>query len=323
MALRDNEADAVQLAPQRPVPAPRPRRTIVDILPFSGKETEDITEWLIKWDIAAAANGWTDQHQLQILPAYLSGRAARLFWRIPEDGKQDMETLKETLEDQFNTEEKRFLARQKLQETTQSARESVTDFAERIDRLVIKGHDGLDDEERRDRIACEQFVKGLRPEIKETVWEKCPHSFQEAITAAERREVYINSMGKRSRVNEISEDLLLTVQRVNEERTKGNEEIWKAIRSLTSAVENLAAQRVNPPTSQPQRQGIQRTRCFKCNQTGHIKRNCPQNQNQNQNQNQIRSWNQNQNQNQNRSQYQNQYKPQTHASPSQLKDQLF
>ena len=47
MALRGNEADAVQLAPERPVPAPRPRRPIVDILPFSGKEMEDITEWLI------------------------------------------------------------------------------------------------------------------------------------------------------------------------------------------------------------------------------------------------------------------------------------
>ena len=110
-----------------------------------------------------------DQDQLQILPAYLSCRAARSFWRIPEESKQDMETLKETLGDQFNTEEKKFLARQKLQETTQSSRESVTDFTERMDFLVIKGHDGLDDEERKDRIACEQFIKGLRPDIKETV----------------------------------------------------------------------------------------------------------------------------------------------------------
>ena len=62
----------------------------------------------------------------------------------------------------------------------------MTDFAECIDCLVSKGHNGLDDEERKDRIACEHFVKGLRPDIKETVWEKCPRSFQEAITAAER-----------------------------------------------------------------------------------------------------------------------------------------
>ena len=286
MALRDNEAEAVELAPERTILAPRPRRTIVDILPFSGKESEDITDWLIKWEIAAAANGWTEQHQLQILPAYLSGRAARLFWRFPEESKRDMETLKDALDEHFNTEEKRFLARQKLQETIQSTRESVMDFAERIDRLVVTGHDGLDDEDRKDRIACEQFIKGMRSEIKETVWEKCPRSFQEAITAAERREVYLNSMGRRSWVNDISEDLLMTIQRLNEERSKSNEEIWNAIQNLTSVVQNLAVQRASPAPQQPQRQAMQRIRCFKCNQPGHVKRNCPQNQNQSQNQNQ-------------------------------------
>eukprot|EP00795_Rhopilema_esculentum_P005376 gene5376-551_t len=201
MAYREeNEAVAAQLAPERPVPAPRSRSTIIDIATISGKDKEDITEWLIKWDIAATANGWQDQHQLQMLPAYLSGRAARTFWKIPHETRQDLESMKEALEDLFNTEEKRFLARQKLQETTQGSRESVMDFAERIDCLV------------------------------------------EAITAAERREVYLNSMGKKSRVNEIFEDVMATIQRFNEDRAKSNEEIWKAIQNLTLAVQNLAAQ---------------------------------------------------------------------------------
>ena len=100
MAHRDeNEADAIHVAPQRPVPVPRPRKTIVDIQPFTGKDNEDITEWMI--------------------PAYLSGRAARMFWRIPLEERQELEQLKESLEDLFNTEEKKFLARQKLQEIAQ------------------------------------------------------------------------------------------------------------------------------------------------------------------------------------------------------------
>ena len=105
--------------------------------------------------------------------------------------------MKESLEELFKTEEKKFLARQKLQEISQGPRESVADFSEKVDKLVIKGHDGLNSLERRDRIACEFFIKGLRPEIKETVWEKSPSSFQEAITAAERREVFPSSMGRR------------------------------------------------------------------------------------------------------------------------------
>ena len=314
MAYREeNEAVAAQLAPERPVPAPRPRRTIIDIATFSGKDKEDITEWLIKWDIAATANGWTDQHQLQMLPAYLSGRAARTFWKIPHETRQDLESMKEALEDLFNTEEKRFLARQKLQETTQGSRESVMDFAERIDCLVVKGHDGLDDGERRDRIACEQFIKGLRHEIKETVWEKCPQSFQEAITAAERREVYLNSMGKKSRVNEISEDVMATIQRFNEDRAKSNEEIWKAIQNLTSAVQNLAAQSAQSAAPYPEFQSAQRGRgtCFRCNQPGHIKRNCPQNSNQNPTRNRSQIKIQNQSQSQSQHQYQPQHRSRT------------
>ena len=141
---------------------------------------------------------------------------------------------------------------------------------EPCNRLVVTGHDGLDDEDRKDRIVCQQFIKGLRPEIKETVWEKCPHSFQEAITAAERREVYLTSMGRRSWVNDISEDLLMSIQQLNKE-SKSNDEIWKAIQNLTSVVQTLAVQRVSPAPQQPQRQGTQRPRCFKCNQPGHIK----------------------------------------------------
>eukprot|EP00794_Sanderia_malayensis_P005886 gene5886-biopygen4888 len=241
MARRDdNEAEAVEQI--RPVPAPRPRKTIVDIRPFAGKDSEDITEWLVNWEVAFAANGWTEEQQVQLIPAYLAGRAARTFWRMSARERQDLDALKEALDDTFNTEEKRYLARQKLQEITQGSKETVVEFSERVDQLVTRGHDGLDSPGRRDRIACECFVKGLRAEIKETVWEKCPATFQEAVTAAERREVFLNTMGRRSRVNTVTDDVMATIQKFNDERARSNEAIWKAIDSLTAAVQNLTAQ---------------------------------------------------------------------------------
>ena len=46
-------------------------------------------------------------------------------------------------------------------------------------------------------------------------------------------------------MNTVTDDVMATIQRFNEERIKSNEEIGKAIRELTKAVENLAAQTNN------------------------------------------------------------------------------
>jgi len=115
MALRGNEAVAAhQDIAERNLG--RPRRNIVDIRPFSGKEDEDISESLIRWEIAATANDWTPDQQLTMIPAYLTGRAARIFWRMSRETRNDLEEIKDQLDETFNTEEKRYLARQKLQE---------------------------------------------------------------------------------------------------------------------------------------------------------------------------------------------------------------
>ena len=84
MVLREgNEADAVVANRERPVPAPRPRETIVNIQPFTRKDSEDITEWLINWDLAAVKNGWAEENQAQLIPSYLSGKLAECSGGFP------------------------------------------------------------------------------------------------------------------------------------------------------------------------------------------------------------------------------------------------
>eukprot|EP00794_Sanderia_malayensis_P010464 gene10464-biopygen7630 len=278
MARRYEENEATPAVQENIRENARPQRTIVDIQTFSGKDEEDIAEWLIRWEVAANANNWTPQQQLTMMPVYLTGRAGRLFWRFPENVRNSLEELKDSLDETFNTEEKRYLARQKLHEIKQGSKESVIEFSERVDKLVMKGHDGLDSAAQKDRIASECFIKGLRQEIKETVWEKCPNSFQEAVQSAERREVFLNSVGKRSAgVNEVSEDLIGLIQKFNSDRERSNQEIWKAIQSLTTAVQELATARRNDNTWNHPPGAERRTPivCYGCNQTGHIRRNCP------------------------------------------------
>ncbi len=84
----------------------RSRRTIVDIKTFAGKE-EDIAEWLIRWEVAANVNNWIPDQQLTMMPAYLTGRAGRIFWRFPKNVRNNLEDLKDQLDETFNTQEKR------------------------------------------------------------------------------------------------------------------------------------------------------------------------------------------------------------------------
>ena len=149
---------------------------------------------------------------------------------------------------------------------------------------MIKEHDGLYSLERRDRIACECSIKGIRPEVK-----KCPSSFQEAISTAEHKDVFLSSIGIKSRVNAITDDVMATIQRFNKVHVKRNEEIWKAIQDLTKAVENVTAQTnnhmkhathesVGAPQSRYQRarRAIDEpVMCCRCNQPGHLQRACP------------------------------------------------
>ena len=66
----------------------RTRRIIVNIRPFYCKEDKDISEWLIRWEIAPTANDWTPDQQLTMIPAYLAGRVARIFWKMSRETKK-------------------------------------------------------------------------------------------------------------------------------------------------------------------------------------------------------------------------------------------
>ena len=131
MKQNENEAFALDDQPpphEAPVGAAvgvRPKRTIVDITHFKGRPDEDVLEWLVRWEVAASATGWTEEHQLIVLPAYLGERAARWYWRTPAGIRQNLDAVKDAAEDTFNTEENKLLARQELQEIYQKPRETV------------------------------------------------------------------------------------------------------------------------------------------------------------------------------------------------------
>ena len=160
----------------------------------------------------------------------------------------------------------------------------MIEYSERIEKLVYKGYENIDNAKRRDKIACESVVKGLRLEIKEFVWGKCPETFSDALQASESREVFLQSLKKPARINEISEDVLATIQKFNQDQCESIEQIWKAILSLPTAAQQLTtAGNMHPGYEQQQQHTFGNPRCSKggkfcynCDEPGHIKHFCPQ-----------------------------------------------
>ena len=52
---------------------------------------------------------WEDQGEpllSSVIPAYLTGGAARIFWRMSRETQNDLDELKDQLDETFNMEEK-------------------------------------------------------------------------------------------------------------------------------------------------------------------------------------------------------------------------
>ncbi len=83
---------------------------------------------------------------------------------------------------------------------------------------------------------------------------KVPKFFSRSYPVSGKK-IFLNSVGKRSEVKEVLEDLIGLIEKFNTDRERSNEEIWKGIQSLTTAVQELATARRNenpwnPPPEQ-------------------------------------------------------------------------
>eukprot|EP00795_Rhopilema_esculentum_P001918 gene1918-16426_t len=114
------------------------KRSIVDIQYFAGRRSDDVNDWLEHWELAARVNDWDAEDELRRLPLYLKDNARRWFARQSEELKGNLDQLKNRLEDYFNNEDMRLLARGALAERKQRSRESVNEYAEAVETLARK-----------------------------------------------------------------------------------------------------------------------------------------------------------------------------------------
>ena len=271
------------------------KRSIVDIQHFAGRRSDDANDWLEQWELAARVNDWDAEDELRRLPLYLKDNARRWFVRQNAEIKENLDQLKTRLLDYFNNEDMRLLARGALAERKQRPRESVNEYAEAVETLARKGFPA----DRFNEAACEAFINGLKPDIKQWLWGKRLKEFEDAVLEAQTREMFLESesMPRKTKILAALEEMFhedteddnhglstrrpssrtQTVAPVGRQQIQGGDvdSIWKAISQLTEDVRKLAA--TNSHSSTEQHATKPRiAKCWICGKPGHLKRNCPE-----------------------------------------------
>jgi hypothetical protein len=171
------------------------RKSIVKIDTFSGKITENVSDFRENFFRASVINEWSPQIQTLILPSYLEGRARDVFNNMGPETKASTSAIFEMLELTFNSSAVRYQAKAQLLDRVQKPNESVADYHANLSGLCRKAWSNVDRGEERAKLV-EYFVHGLRPQIRKIFFDKEPATIEVALREAEGREIYLRSKAK-------------------------------------------------------------------------------------------------------------------------------
>lgn len=220
------------------------------IRPWGGSENEILLEeFLSDLEAVAHSGGWTESDLKLVCRLKVTGRAAACILAHPElrDAASTFDEYKRVLKERFGelaTPAQRLL---ELNLVMQRQGESALEFADRVRRLgertVARGQEDGSlkwEKQQVDSLILAAFIKGLRGEAAAQLHYNPPTNFQEAVSRAARVELY---QGSSSRV--------------------------------INSVEEQGTSQVAAAMATPGR-GSRQIRCFRCNQEGHVARDCAQ-----------------------------------------------
>ena len=186
---------------------------------FHGTGHESARRFIDKFKTIANALGWDDDKLLRMTPLYLAG-IAELWYRGLEVKPQTFDEFETQLNNQFKNPALRLVGKQEFHRMTQGEKESVDEYTQRITKLADKNDIQPDD-------TRDQFLIGLRTDIKKQVYPFQPKTIQAAVKTAQLAETaMIPELSNHNREAELRQQIVDLKRRITK-RTPSNIEPLK------------------------------------------------------------------------------------------------
>ena len=224
---------------------------------FTGEEdsTESGTfcDWLEQFEAVATLAGWDEHAKLVNLTTRLRGTAYSFYRSCASEQRSNYKLLVEQLRKRFTPVELTAIQSQCFHDRHQTAKESVDEFAQELKKLFHKAYSnltrgGVEAEAMGQSVLANQFVSGLRPELKSKVV-GFEGNFEQLLVKARFEEAKLRDLAQPrngQRGGYIPQ----------QQRTPNN--------FRTNATGNRSTRQQDPIE-----------RCYTCNKPGHFARNCP------------------------------------------------
>lgn len=215
--------------------------------PFSNG---DIGEWFQKFEICSRANGWDDAQKALKLPTLLEGEALAIWLEMTEVHQGEIKTVKETLVSKMTPVA--FVALDVFHRRTLQPGEALAVYVHELKKLLEQAMPDLT-ADAREKLVLHQFLTGLPGVVSRQL-----RATGEAktLSAAVERARLLMAIGDQGQVSAVADKP-------------------SAVEQLTEQVARLTEQVAALSTTAQNTSRRERIRCFSCNRTGHVQRECP------------------------------------------------
>ena len=215
----------------------------------------DPTEWFKRYEICCNANDWGDQLKAKKLPTLLEGEALVTWLELTPEQQSDYKVAKAKILERMGPV--RFVSMDDFHHRRLLPGESLSVFSHELKRLIDQAMPTADADTRK-QLLIHQFLTGLPTEISKRL--RAAGDIDDLGQLIQRAKLLMTIDA-----NEKPEEKAAAVQ-------KPIDRVEALMEQVAALTEQIAAITTNQRSSrQPARLPV----CFRCNQPGHVQRNCP------------------------------------------------